>query len=151
MRLEVCQRLWSEDVIEHHRESSTSDRSCSSPNPFRRRGPRCTSEATGPPLFAAPRRQSGTAGSPSTTAQRRFQGRWRELARRRRSAGRAGAVEISLAAASADLDHLRGLADAGVDRALVRPWNSSKDALDGLRRFADQVLPDIAASLTSSA
>jgi hypothetical protein len=64
-----------------------------------------------------------------------------ELARRRQSAGRAGTVEVSLAATSADLDHLRGLADAGVDRALVRPWKNSKDALDGLRRFADQILP----------
>ena len=74
-----------------------------------------------------------------------------ELARRRQSVGRAGTVEISLAATSADLDHLRELAEAGVDRALVRPWNSSKDALDGMRRFADQILPVIQAASTSAA
>jgi hypothetical protein len=69
-----------------------------------------------------------------------------ELARRRQSAGRAGTVEISLAATNADLDHLHDLADAGVGRALVRPWKSSKDALEGMRRFADQILPDIQGS-----
>jgi hypothetical protein len=68
-----------------------------------------------------------------------------DLARRRQAAGRSGAVEISLAAAIADPDHLHRLADAGVGRALVRPWKSSKDALDGMRRFADEILPEIQA------
>jgi hypothetical protein len=68
-----------------------------------------------------------------------------ELARRRQAAGRSDAVEISLAATSADLDHLRRLADAGVALALVRPWMSSRDALDGMRHFADQILPEIGA------
>jgi hypothetical protein len=74
-----------------------------------------------------------------------------ELARRRQAVNRAGTVEVSLAATSADLGHLRELADAGVGRALVRPWKSSKDALDGMRRFADQILPDIQAPSASPA
>ena len=120
---------------------STSNRSCSSPNPFRHRGRPFTSEATAPPRFAAPP-PAGTADTAQSPAEA-IPGAVVELARRREAAGRPGTVEISLAAASADLDHLRRLADAGVARALVRPWRSSKDALDGIRLFADQILPEI--------
>jgi hypothetical protein len=31
-------------------------------------------------------------------------------------------------------------AEAGIDRLLVRPWSRSRDAVDSLRRFADEVL-----------
>ena len=34
-------------------------------------------------------------------------------------------------------------------RALVRPWKSSKDALDGMRRFADHILPGIGRLLST--
>jgi hypothetical protein len=58
-------------------------------------------------------------------------------------AGREGKVEITLGAQGCTLDDLRRHADAGVGRALVRPWNSTKDAMDSIRRFADEVLPVI--------
>jgi hypothetical protein len=31
-------------------------------------------------------------------------------------------------------------AEAGVDRVIVRPWQRSKEAIDGIRRFADEVM-----------
>jgi hypothetical protein len=67
------------------------------------------------------------------------------MAELRDQAGRPGVVEITLGAGGLDLDSLRHYADAGVGRALVKPWNSTKDAIDGIRRFADEVLPDISA------
>jgi probable F420-dependent oxidoreductase len=104
----VCQRLWSEDVVEHHGEFFDLDRSCSSPNPSRHPGPRFTSEATVPAAF----RRAATIGDgwiPLNHTAQAIPGAVAELARRRQSAGRAGTVEVSLAATSADLDHLRGL------------------------------------------
>ena len=32
---------------------------------------------------------------------------------------------------------------AGVDRVIVRPWRRSKEAIEALQRFADEVLPNL--------
>jgi len=136
----VCQRLWSEDVIEHHGEFFDFGPVMFVPKPVQAPWPPLHFGGDGPAAF----RRAATIGDgwiPLNHTAQAIPGAVAELARRRQSAGRAGTVEVSLAATSADLDHLRGLADAGVDRALVRPWKNSKDALDGLRRFADQILP----------
>jgi hypothetical protein len=50
-------------------------------------------------------------------------------------------VEITLGAGGVSRDDLRRLADAGVGRALVKPWARGKEAIEGIRRFADEVLP----------
>ena len=62
----------------------------------------------------------------------------------REAAGRAGTVEITMGV-PADLGALRRAAEAGVGRALVRPWASGSQTIDGLRRFADEVLAEAAA------
>jgi alkanesulfonate monooxygenase SsuD/methylene tetrahydromethanopterin reductase-like flavin-dependent oxidoreductase (luciferase family) len=59
----------------------------------------------------------------------------------REQAGRPGTVEITMGVQS-DLDALRRAAEAGVGRALVRPWSSGRQTIDGLRRFSDEVLVD---------
>ena len=63
------------------------------------------------------------------------------LAELRERAGRPGTVEITMGV-PADLDSLRRAAEAGVGRALVRPWASGRQTIDGLRRFADETLAD---------
>jgi hypothetical protein len=65
------------------------------------------------------------------------------MARLREEAGRPGVVEITLGAGGVGLDDLRAYADAGVGRALVKPFQSTKDAVEGIRRFADEILPEI--------
>jgi hypothetical protein len=62
----------------------------------------------------------------------------------RAKAGRPGSVEITMGVA-ADLDSLRRAAEAGVGRALVRPWSSGRQTIDGLRSFAEEVLSDASA------
>ena len=64
------------------------------------------------------------------------------IAQLRHDAGRPGSVEITLGGGG-EVDDLRRRADLGIGRALVRPWQSSKDALESMRRFADEVLPEI--------
>ncbi len=66
-----------------------------------------------------------------------------QLARLRQEAGRPGVVEITLGAGGLGIDDLKAYADAGVARALVKPFRSTKDAVEGIRRFADEVLPAI--------
>jgi probable F420-dependent oxidoreductase len=142
--VEVCQRLWSENVIEHHGEFFDFGPVMFVPKPIQTPRPPLHFGGDGPAAF----RRAATLGDgwiPLNHAPQAIPGAAAELARRREASGRSGTVEISLASASADLDDLRRLADAGVGRALVRPWKSSKDALDGIRRFADQILPAIQA------
>jgi hypothetical protein len=67
----------------------------------------------------------------------------RRIAQLRDAAGRPGTVEITLAGGGRDADELRRWADLGIGRALVKPWESTRGALDGLRRFADEVLDDV--------
>jgi alkanesulfonate monooxygenase SsuD/methylene tetrahydromethanopterin reductase-like flavin-dependent oxidoreductase (luciferase family) len=66
----------------------------------------------------------------------------KRIAQLRIDAGRSDTVEITLGGGS-DLDDLRRRADLGVGRALVRPWRSSKDAIESIRRFSEEVLPEI--------
>jgi alkanesulfonate monooxygenase SsuD/methylene tetrahydromethanopterin reductase-like flavin-dependent oxidoreductase (luciferase family) len=146
----VCQRLWSEEVIEHHGEFFDFEPVMFVPKPVQTPWPPLHFGGDGPAAF----RRAATVGEgwiPLNHTAREIPGAVAELARRRQAVNRAGTVEVSLAATSADLGHLRELADAGVARALVRPWKSSKDALDGMRRFADQILPDIQAPSASPA
>jgi probable F420-dependent oxidoreductase len=148
--VEVCQRLWSEDVIEHHGEFFDFGPVMFVPKPIQTPWPPLHFGGDGPAAF----RRAAVLGDgwiPLNHAPQAIPGAAAELARRRQASGRSGTVEISLASASAELDALRRLADAGVGRALVRPWKSSKDALDGMRRFADQILPAIQAHSVPSA
>jgi hypothetical protein len=46
---------------------------------------------------------------------------------------------------AADPDSLKAAAEAGVGRALVRPWTRGSGTIDGLRRFADEVLAEATA------
>jgi hypothetical protein len=67
----------------------------------------------------------------------------KRIAQLRQAAGRPGSVEITLGSGGTDADDLRRWADVGIGRALVKPWASTKVALDGLRRFAEEVLPAV--------
>jgi len=139
--VEVCQRLWSEDVIEHHGEFFDFGPVMFVPRPVQTPWPPLHFGGDGPVSL----RRAATVGDgwiPLNHVAEEIPGAVAELAHRRKAAGRSGTVEVSLATTSADLGHLHHLADAGVERALVRPWRSSKDALEGLRRFADEVLPE---------
>jgi hypothetical protein len=69
------------------------------------------------------------------------------LADLRAGAGRDGQVEITLGGTPADLAEVGRYADAGVGRVIVRPWQRSRDAIEGLRRYADDVVHPSASAL----
>lgn len=140
----VCQRLWSEALVEHHGEFFDFGPVMFEPKPV---------HSPWPPLHvggdgAAALRRAATVGDgwiPMNHTIEQIPADASRMAELRDQAGRPGVVEITLGAGGLDLDSLRHYADAGVGRALVKPWNSTKDAIDGIRRFADEVLPDISA------
>jgi probable F420-dependent oxidoreductase len=137
----VCQRLWSEEVVEHHGEFFDFDPVMFEPKPVQSPWPPLHFGGDGP----AAMRRAATVGDgwiPMNHTVEHIPGAAREIARRRAEAGRPGVTEITLSG-GAGVDDLRYRADLGVGRALVRPWRSSKEALDGLRRFADEVLPQV--------
>jgi probable F420-dependent oxidoreductase len=142
--ISVCQRLWSEDVVEHHGEFFDFGPVMFEPKPVRSPWPPLHIGGDGPAAL----RRAGTVGDgwiPMNHTLEQIRTDAVRIGAIRERAGRPGAVEITLGAGGNDLDSLRRYADAGVGRALVKPWTSTKDALDGIRRFADEILPAVSA------
>lgn len=136
----VCQRLWSEDVVEHHGEFFDFGPVKFEPKPVQAPWPPLHIGGDGPAAL----RRAATVGDgwiPMNHAPEQIPAAIRRIAELREAAGRPGATEITLGGGN-DLDSLRRLADLGVGRAFVRPWRSSRDAVDGMRRFADEVLAE---------
>jgi probable F420-dependent oxidoreductase len=139
--IEVCQRLWSEEVVEHHGEFFDFGPVMFEPKPTHAPWPALHIGGDG---VAALRRAArvGDGWIPMNHTIDQIPADAARIAAMREEAGRPGTVEITIGG-PAELDGLRRYADAGVGRALVKPFQSTKDALDGIRRFADEVLPEI--------
>ena len=138
--ISVCQRLWSDPVIEHHGEHFDFGPVMFEPKPV---------QSPWPPMHiggdgtAALRRAAlvGDGWIPMNHTVEQIPGSAARIAELREQAGRTGTVEITMGV-QAELDLLRRAAEAGVGRALVRPWSSGRQTIDGLRRFADEVLEE---------
>jgi len=138
--IEICRRVWTEEVVEHHGEFFDFDPVMFEPKP---------SQKPHPPLHiggdtaAALRRAAryGDGWIPMNHSLDQIPGARQRIAQLRREAGRAGDLEITMAGPVATLDDLRPYADAGVDRVIVRPWQRTREAMDGIRRFAEEALP----------
>ncbi len=138
----VCQRLWSEPLIEHHGEFFDFGPVMFEPKPVQSPWPALHIGGDGPAAL----RRAATVGDgwiPMNHSLEQIPADAARIARLREDARRDGVVEITIGARGSGLDDLRRHAEAGVGRVLVKPWTSTKDALDGIRRFADDVLPHI--------
>jgi probable F420-dependent oxidoreductase len=133
--IEVCRRLWSDDVVEHHGTHFDFEPVMFEPKPVQRSIP----VVVGGESERALRRAAsigdgwiGMAHTPETASER--VDRLRHLADGR-------AVEVTVMAANVPSpDDVRRFEDAGVDRLVVVPWRRTSDALDAMRRFADEVI-----------
>lgn len=141
--IEVCQRLWSEEVVEHHGEFFDFGPVKFEPKPIHKPWPTLHIGGDGP---AAIRRAAlvGDGWIPMNHSLEQIPEKAGRIAMLRRRAGRSGTTEITLGAGDVSLEHLRTMAAAGVGRALVRPFRSTKDALEGIERFAREVLDEAA-------
>jgi probable F420-dependent oxidoreductase len=140
--IEVCRRLWSEDVVEHHGEFFDFGPVTFEPKPTHAPWPPLHIGGDGP---AALRRAAlvGDGWIPMNHTLEQIPADATRIARLREDAGRPGVVEITLGGGGTELDELKRFADAGVGRVLVKPWQRGSEAIDGIRRFAEQVLPEI--------
>jgi probable F420-dependent oxidoreductase len=147
--LEVCQRLWSadEDVIEHHGEFWDFQ-----PVKFY---PKTVQQPSVPVLVggdgkAAKRRavRFGTGWIPMDTPFEEMPAAIAELDQMRQDAGRTDRIEITVDGHPGGIhitspDHFRQLEAMGIDRVILQPWSTSRDAIDGITRFAEEVLQKV--------
>ncbi len=137
----VCQRLWSEEVVEHHGEFFDFGPVMFEPKPTHAPWPSLHIGGDGPAAI----RRAATVGDgwiPMNHSLEEIPADAKKIAQLRHDGGRTDPVEITLGG-GVELDDLRRRADLGIGRALVKPFRSSKDAIEGMRRFADEVLPRI--------
>jgi probable F420-dependent oxidoreductase len=137
--LTVCKRLWTEDDVSHHGEFFNFDGVVFEPKPLQR---------PWPPILVggesdAALRRAAWLGDGWIGMGHDFESGGRQIARlkallveRDRDAGE---FQFCLGGPVESADDLVRWADLGVTRLIVSPWSRSREAIDGLRRFADRV------------
>jgi probable F420-dependent oxidoreductase len=137
--IEICRRLWSEDVVEHHGEFFDFAPVMFNPKPVQQPQPSLLIGGDG----AAAKRRAALVGDgwlPMNHSLEQLPAAKAEINERRAAAGREGTTTLTVGGSVetlADVDRYR---EAGVDRVLVRPFTSSREALDGIKRFGDDVI-----------
>jgi probable F420-dependent oxidoreductase len=133
--IDVCRRLWTESVVEHHGEFFDFDPVMFEPKPVTPGGPRLVIGGDG----AAALRRAATVGEgwiPMNHSLEDLPASIERLAQLRAAAGRPGRTEVVFGSAIADPGDVERYRSAGVDRAFVKPWRRTSDALDSLTSFA---------------
>jgi alkanesulfonate monooxygenase SsuD/methylene tetrahydromethanopterin reductase-like flavin-dependent oxidoreductase (luciferase family) len=135
----VCRRLWADDVIEHHGKFFDFGPTAFEPKPVQRP----LALHIGGDGAAALRRAAtvGTGWMPMNHGLADLPAPVSRLKELAKSAGRAEPIEITLGGGVETPDDLASYASAGVTRLIVRPWTSSREAVEGMRRFAGTFLP----------
>jgi alkanesulfonate monooxygenase SsuD/methylene tetrahydromethanopterin reductase-like flavin-dependent oxidoreductase (luciferase family) len=141
--LDVCRRLWSEKVIEHHGEFFDFGPVMFEPKPVQQPSPPIIIGGDGPAAL----RRAATVGDgwiPMNHPLDTIPAAVARIASLRADAGRDGKTEVTIGGTIASPDDAARYEDAGVDRVIVRPWQKSREAIDGIRRYADEVLAKLA-------
>ena len=139
--LGVVKRLWSEPVVEHHGEFFDFPPVAFEPKPVQKPWPRIhvggESDAA---LRRAARHGDGWLGLGHTTESVQAPlARLRELREREERAHEP--FEITIGANLGSKDDAARFAELGVHRIMLTPWQRSREAVDGLRRAAELLLP----------
>jgi probable F420-dependent oxidoreductase len=137
--ISVCQRLWTEPVVEHHGRFFDFDAVMFEPKPVQRPWPPLLiggeSEAA---LRRAAHLADGWIGMQHTLESAAASiTRLREL---RTDAGRGEVpLHVTVGADITGPDDIARWEEVGVDRLIVAPWSRSPGAVDGLRRLAGAI------------
>jgi probable F420-dependent oxidoreductase len=136
--IDICRRLWTEDVVEHHGEFFDFQPVMFNPKPVQERVP----IIVGGDSPAAMQRTAtrGDGWIPMNHSVDELRGGVDRVNALRAAAGRDGTTEVTVAGHVETVDDFERYRDAGVDRIICRPFTSSREALDGIRRFGDEVL-----------
>jgi len=138
--VEVCKRLWTEEVIEHHGEFYSFEPVMFEPKPIQKPHPPLhvggESDAA---LRRAARIGDGWLGLAHTLESVAAPiARLRELRREYGTEDRP--FEIIVGGDGRDPGDVRRWEDAGVTRLISRPWRRSREAVESLERYAELVL-----------
>lgn len=137
--LEICKRLWTEAEVAHHGEFFHFDAVAFEPKPVQKPYPPILVGGESPAaLRRAARYCDGWIGMAHTfeSAAPQIQ-RLEEL---RTEYGRTNEpFQICLGGAVGSLDDVARWEDLGVTRMVFSPWRRSREAIDGVRRFAEMV------------
>ena len=137
--IDICRRLWTDDVVEHHGEFFDFDAVMFNPKPVQQPQPSLLIGGDG----AAAKRRAALVGDgwlPMNHTLEQLPAALAEINAKRTAAGRDGVTTLTIGGgidSVADIDRYRA---ANVDRVLVRPFMSSREALDGIARFGDEII-----------
>jgi probable F420-dependent oxidoreductase len=137
--IDVCTRLWNDDVIEQHGAFFDFEPVAFEPKPVQRpHPPLLIGGESDAALRRAARVADGWIGMAHTLdSVKQPIARLHDL---RAQHGRATeAFEICLGGPVTERDDVKRWEDTGVTRMIVSPWRRSREAIDGMRRFADLV------------
>lgn len=143
--IEVCRRLWSEPVVEHHGRFFDFGPVAFEPKPVHQPGPSLQIGGDGAAAF----RRAATVGSgwmPMNHSLEQIPDSVARIAELADKAGRTDPVQVTYSGDVTQPEDAGRFATAGVTRVLVRPWTRSSEALDGIDRFAEQVLRPLSAA-----
>lgn len=138
--LAVCKHLWSDEQVEFRGEFFDFDPVVFEPKPVQKPWPPIHVGGESPrALRRAARQADGWIGLVHTPESvREPVARLHELRRRGETVD--SGFEISVSARLEHPDEVKLFEEAGVQRLIVSPWSRSREALDGIRRFADRFL-----------
>jgi len=136
--IDICRRLWRDEVVEHEGEFFSFPPVRFEPKPAQEGGPPLHVGGDSP---AALRRtvRVGDGWLPMNHALEEIPAAVTRLQALAGEAGRVNPIEVTLASPVQTKDDLSRCAEAGVNRVIVRPWRRSSEAVDSLRRFAEEV------------
>lgn len=135
--LDICARLWNDEVIEHHGEFFDFAPVMFEPKPIQRPRPPVHVGGDSKPA----RRRTALRGDgwiPLSTPIEAIAAGRADIESMMVDAGRSGRVEVTYDVDVLGIDSLERFVDAGIDRITIHPWTRMREALDGIKRFADQ-------------
>jgi probable F420-dependent oxidoreductase len=137
--LEVCKRLWTDDDVSHHGEFFSFDGAVFVPKCVQRPWPPVlVGGESGPALRRAARAGDGWIGM-----NHDFESGAAQVERLRGlldAEGRdADAFQYCLGGPVDSVDDVERWAALGVTRLIISPWRRSREAIDGLRHFAETI------------
>ena len=137
--IDVCRRLWTEEVIEHHGEFFDFGPVAFEPKPVQAGGPSIQVGGDGAAAF---RRAAtiGTGWMPMNHSLDQLAGSLGQIAKRSEEVGRTAPLQVSFFGDPKSAADLEPYAAAGVTRLMVRPWARSSQAIEGIRAFAADFL-----------
>ncbi|MCM3882614.1 TIGR03619 family F420-dependent LLM class oxidoreductase [Frankia sp. R82] len=142
--LDVLRRLWTEEVVEHHGRFFDFGPVTFEPRSTRPGGPALHIGGDGP---AALRRAAtfGTGWMPMNHTLEQLPASLERLGALTERAGRTEPLEITVHGQVQRPEDVEPYVEAGVTRIIVQAWTRSREAIEGMRRFAENVIVPLGA------